>query len=66
MHPECEAYGNGQCDCGVDGQCSEGQREELVDYCNAFFDTAYTQCQIGCATGSGTCTEKSECTYGCQ
>lgn len=66
MHPECEAYADGQCACGYQGQCADGQREELVDYCNGFFDTAYMQCQIGCATGGGTCTEKSECSYACE
>jgi hypothetical protein len=65
MHPECFAYGDGQCVCGFNGRCAPGQYEEIVDFCNTFFDTEYMQCSIGCVTAGGTCEEKAACDNAC-
>jgi len=65
-HPECVAYANGNCACTYTGSCPADQFQELVDYCDGFFDTPFMQCAIGCATGSGSCSDKSECVYACE
>ena len=64
-HPQCQAYADGNCDCTYTGECPPEQYDELVGYCESFFETEYMQCVIACVTGGGTCSEKSECAFAC-
>jgi hypothetical protein len=64
-HPQCLAYADGNCDCTYTGECPPDQYDELVSYCESFFDTEYMQCVIACVTGGGICSEKSECAFAC-